>query len=118
MKKIIALLLVAVMCFSLTACGGDKEDKNEANLVGKWTGTYRDGTAYTMILNEDGTGTLESEYGKNELQWQAGTCQLYSEKEDLCINVTDDGHKEFELTIDGDTLQLKMGDFYQFTKEK
>lgn len=28
MKKIIALLLVAVMCFSLAACGGDKEASN------------------------------------------------------------------------------------------
>lgn len=30
MKKIIALLLVAVMCFSLAACGGDKETNNNS----------------------------------------------------------------------------------------
>ena len=35
MKKLIAFLLVAVMCFSLTACGGSQEAENSNTEVSK-----------------------------------------------------------------------------------
>ena len=75
MKKIIALLLVAVMCFSLTACGGDKEtSKNSeiqqetevvdiSKLEGTWRGT-EDGANWEMYFVFDGNGNM-SWYSKN-----------------------------------------------------
>lgn len=49
MKKLIALLLVAVTCLSLVACGGKIENK----IVGEWK---IDDGPWTMTFNEDGTG--------------------------------------------------------------
>ena len=90
MKKIIALLLVAVMCFSLAACGGDNEASNNnepqtnnsetqqetadnsqeenadsaVNLVGTWEYTEANSV---LVLNEDGTG---EETSNGALTWK------------------------------------------------
>ena len=65
MKKILALLLAAVMCLSLVACGGGSEDSGtqsavssktqsvtEAELVGEW---YEVKSADRLVLNSDST---------------------------------------------------------------
>ena len=49
MKKILVLLLVAVICLSFAACGGSKENK----IVGKWK---IDDGPWTIKFNKDGTG--------------------------------------------------------------
>lgn len=67
MKKIIALLLVAVMCFSLAACGGDNEASNnndkeidikKVDVVGTWKNTSSKDHGFVMTVNEDGTGEI------------------------------------------------------------
>jgi len=114
MKKIVLLLLTLILCFVFTACGGDSTDS--ADLAGVYNGTYMDGTIRTLKLNEDGTGTFRTETSSENLQWQAGKCLLYSQEEDLCINLETE-HKAFEVIVDGDTIELKMGDYYHFTKQ-
>ena len=69
MKKIIALLLVAVMCISFIACdktegngisqNNSNKEKNE--IVGTWVPAEDSMLAgYSFVFNEDGTGTLKS----------------------------------------------------------
>ena len=63
MKKIIALLLLAVMCFSLVACG----NKAEKEIVGTWKPSEESILAnYTFVFNEDGTGTVND----GEMTWK------------------------------------------------
>ena len=56
MKRIIALLLVAVLALSLMACGAPKDDTPKVkaeDIVGTWVmGNMK------QIFNADGTGTL------------------------------------------------------------
>lgn len=51
MKKLIAIILVAVMCLSLVACGGGSQDAEKA-IVGEWKAL----SGFSMTFNEDGTG--------------------------------------------------------------
>ncbi len=60
MKKIIALVLLTVMCFSLVACG----NKAEKEIVGKWESSNGN---ISFTFNEDGTGTTES---NGQIQWK------------------------------------------------
>ena len=89
MKKIIALLLVAVMSLSLVACGGGSENNNNepqtnnsssqqetadnsqeenadsaVNLVGTWE--YAEANS-VLVLNDDGTG---EETSNGALTWK------------------------------------------------
>lgn len=52
MKKIIALLLVAVMCLSMVACGGGSSEAKK-ELVGQWK-SIEEGDV--IEFKEDGTG--------------------------------------------------------------
>lgn len=78
MKKIIALLLVAVMSLSLVACDGNEpqtgnsgsqqeqsDNKNDkeinikkVDVVGTWKNTSSNDHGFVMTINEDGTGTI------------------------------------------------------------
>ena len=68
MKKILALLLVAVMCLSFVACNSNSDsnsdvEKAEKDIVGEWvcvTGSP------TYIFNEDGTGS----YYDRPMRWK------------------------------------------------
>ena len=67
MKKLAALLLVVVMIFSLVACGGGKDEKNDetvskGSVVGKWE--YAEENCI-LVLNEDNSG--EMIYGEESL---------------------------------------------------
>ena len=56
MKKIVSVLLILVVVFSLCACGGAKAPK------GTYTGRYSDGDVLSVItINSDGTFTEEFE---------------------------------------------------------
>ncbi|MBE6654857.1 MAG: hypothetical protein E7608_05305 [Ruminococcaceae bacterium] len=61
MKKLIALLLVAIMCLSLVACGSVNETSGKKAIVGEWKAT--DGNI--LCFNNDGTGNLSD----SEFQW-------------------------------------------------
>ena len=61
MKKIIALLLVAVMSFAIAACGGESAKKE---IIGTWETTEMGGISFTF--NEDGTGT----YSDKPMKWK------------------------------------------------
>ena len=68
MKKLIAMLLVAVMCLSFVACGNTEvndasiNDNNEekSEIVGTWNPSNDSVLAgYTIVFSEDGTGTIK-----------------------------------------------------------
>ena len=107
MKKILALTLILVMVFALCACGGGK---NAA--VGTWklTGLFEGGEDYsaylamlgmdmTLVLNEDGTGSMEMMGEKIDVTWGDG--KITNEGESIPFSV--DGDK---LTMEEDGSQL------------
>ena len=112
MKKILALTLILVMVFALCACGGGK---NAA--VGTWklTGLFEgeeDYSAYlamlgmdlTLVLNEDGTGTMEMMGEKIDITWADG--KIINEGESL------------SFSVDGDTLTIsEEGERMVFTRQ-
>lgn len=61
MKKLLALLLAAVMCLSLVACGGGDNAIAENAIVGEWKAADGD----ILEFNNDGTGTRSG----SEFQW-------------------------------------------------
>jgi hypothetical protein len=95
MKKILALLLVALMCFPLVACGNDKEiealneriEKLEAqldnqnsnndspnanaNIIGTWERSLSDvNITINIVFNEDGTGTCQVGGSNASMKWK------------------------------------------------
>ncbi len=98
MKKIVALTLVLVMVLALCACGGGSK-----TAAGTWklTGMTQDGQDYsqylsmlgmeiTMVLNDDGTGTMEAMGEKVDVTWDAN-------------GITSQG-ETIHYTLDGDKL--------------
>ena len=100
MKKIVALTLVLVMVLALCACGGGSK-----TAAGTWklTGMTQDGQDYseylsmlgmeiTMVLNEDGTGTMEAMGQKVDVTWDES-------------GITSQG-ETIPYTLDGDKLTM------------
>ena len=100
MKKIVALTLVLVMVLALCACGGGSK-----TAAGTWklTGMTQDGQDYsqylsmlgmeiTMVLNDDGTGTMEAMGEKVDVTWDAN-------------GITSQG-ETISYTLDGDKLTV------------
>ena len=91
MKKLIALLLVAVMCLSLVACGSENAPAKEKEelIIGKWL--FDNG--YTIIFNADHGGKMlaAEEY---EIKWS------YDEELDYypCKMISGEASKTFEIT--------------------
>ena len=104
MKKIIALLLLTVICFSLVACG----NKAEKELVGNW---FCEEENNTLVIEEDGTGTFTSDGSTCELTW------TYDEASRLIILTLDNGSWTQECTYleDSDTI---YGDGLTFKRVK
>ena len=113
MKKLVALCLVLVLVVAMVACGGG--GKNPA--VGTWklTGLFEgeeDYSAYlamlgmdlTIVLNEDGTGTMEMMGEKLDITWADG--KIMNEGESL------------SYSVDGDTLTIaEEGERMVFTRQ-
>ena len=113
MKKLVALCLVLVLVVAMVACGGG--GKNPA--VGTWklTGLFEgeeDYSAYlamlgmdlTLVLNEDGTGTMEMMGEKLDITWADG--KIMNEGESL------------SFSVDGDTLTIaEEGERMVFTRQ-
>ena len=67
MKKIIAILLLVVMCFSLVACG----NKAEKEIVGEWKYSNADGSdVSSFIFYKDGTGTTDYFSEEADFNWR------------------------------------------------
>ena len=125
MKKLIDLLLVAVMCLPLVACTNEEEikalnekiEKLEAQLnnqdsnngsantntdiIGTWEGSVS-GITVNFIFNEDGTGTCSTGSSSVSLKWKysnefASYVLCYSNGDMGCINhlETDENGKQY-----------------------
>lgn len=65
-KKLLALVMVAAMAMSLTACGGSSKSKSESLRV-----AYQSGIAYTPILVMKDQKLIEKNYdGDVDIDWQ------------------------------------------------
>ena len=125
MKKLLALLLVAVMCLFLAACGS-KEDYS-GKWVAEWTVTETNNiVSKTLELYEDGTfkeTTTSSANGYEEFQgtWKVKGNEIkleftkLVEGEHICFDTNGqliDGmelHRTYEII---DTITIKNGDHY------
>ena len=69
MKKIIALLLVAVMCFSFVACNEEVHDK----VVGAWINLDEtfNSDPYTVTFNSDGSAKIS--ISSTDFTWRYDT---------------------------------------------
>ena len=109
MKKKIAIMIsfLMVLTFALAACGGggSSEDLSSSKYLGTWvaasmslgdeTGEIGEDEVFTLTLNEDGTGTLESteaDGNKNvsNITWSL-TDDGFKTKGDAKMTFTDDG---------------------------
>ena len=68
MKKLIAILFVAVMCLSLVACGGGDESV-EHKVIGKWKTPDDYYNQYELVINDDHTGTLTYDEKTESFTW-------------------------------------------------
>ncbi len=77
MKKIIALLLVAVMCLSFVACGNNEDKDSTENITKKpidkhiqaIVGTWKSTSIYPFTFNEDKTGTFYHGGENKDFTW-------------------------------------------------
>ena len=70
MKKLLALLLIAVICLPLVACSGDAQGTNSAKAkeyIGKWMLFGQDG--YVVEILEDGLAKSSSPDETKDLRW-------------------------------------------------
>ena len=89
MKKIIALMLAALMLVFLVSCGGGSEDADEAS---GYEGTYK--CVYANLLDYP----LEGEDAPNvTLEIKSGG---------KCVWTSDEDVSEFDYTIDGTTMTI------------
>ena len=97
MKKIVALLLLTVFCFSLVSCG----KKTQKAIVGTWK-CSEDSFEMTAVFEKDGTGTFDD----GELRWKYDKeldCYIvcHSIGETGCIyeiKENDEGKRYFKLS--------------------
>ncbi|MBQ3369655.1 MAG: hypothetical protein IJG48_01405 [Mogibacterium sp.] len=109
MKKKIAIMIsfLMVLTFALAACGGggSSEDLSGSKYLGTWvaasmslgdeTGEIGEDEVFTLTLNEDGTGTLESTEADgnkdvSNITWSL-TDDGFKTKGDAKMTFTDDG---------------------------
>lgn len=109
MKKIIALFLVVLMCFSLVACGDDSQtnengsqqehNNNETNkeidikkvdVVGTWINIASTSHGMKMIIEEDGTGSVALGEQVMDLVWERiddDTMTITADSEELIFEI-------------------------------
>lgn len=111
MKRFISITLISVMIVTalvLTACGGgESEDLSDSKYVGTWKATAFEladeseapESEIILIINGDGTGTLESEGETSEFKWSP-TSDGFKTKDGMKLTFKDDGDK-IKATIIG-----------------
>ena len=80
MKKAFALLLVAVMCFSLVACGKSKESMMEEAIVLDWTSVHA-----TMLDNE---ARAKQDYDKKVVTWTATVFRINEKFAEMAVETS------------------------------
>ena len=120
MKKIIALLLAVVMCFSLSACNSENKTDNNNNsdkeinikkveVVGTWINTASTSHGMKMVLAEDGTGSVTLGDEVLELVWER------IDDDTLTINA-DSKELVFEMGVSNGIVELLwQGVFSHYT---
>ena len=123
MKKWIAILLVAVMALSLTAC--KKKDKNDNALIGLWEldpdatlaglsesdraefeDELRNGYNVSIAFNKDGTGTVIIFFGDGQTD---GSEMTYTAKDGkLIMTNSNNDTLEYPYSIEGGKLHLAL----------
>lgn len=100
MKRIIALILTVLMCFSIVACGKNKKNEEptlspeeitdlKSQVVGDWYDTSS--TKSRITFNQNGTGSMDYEGTEQSFSWS------YDEEADsLYIKVSD---KKFNIDL-------------------
>ena len=95
MKRIIAILLAAVMCFAIVGCNGaSKQDE----ILGEWV--YLGEMGETTTILADGTGTIKSDGYVTSFTWE------YDEKNDkynVTYDVTQHKGEVYVMTTEGIT---------------
>ena len=114
MKKIIAIIslaLIAVMlAAALCACGG----KNDNSIVGTWRSTKESDIMETLDFKSDGTVLHSDQYSNDTYNYTANDGKL-------TISTSRQGEKFTETgtySINGDTLTIKWDDGYTITYTK
>ena len=123
LKKLIALLLAAVMCLSFAACGGSAEDGSKTSdsdmfPVGVWVSLYSGGT---LTLNSDNTMSIGSNSGTWSLTDSCLTLKYTTQKDGSSMEryyniVEENGYKLLrgQLTgkVDGSTVNFSQNEYY------
>ena len=110
MKKILAISLLFVLLFGLTACGSSD------SLKGTWAGTYEDGEATWVFDGKDKCEMTNVFGGPNK-----GTYTIKEKDVEIKLDVWEKA-TVYHFTIDGDKLTLTADDVYspnyELTKDK
>ncbi len=111
MKKIVCLLLVALMFVSFCACGSEDTDSTttttaaasdyEQALMGKWS---RNNSDIVMELSADNKGSFTQKGIITSLYWEADASGIVLKTNMVGENV------KLSYTLDGDTLTVQNED--------
>ena len=106
MKKIfrlVGLMLIAVMSFGLTACGGDDEPSVKDQLVGVWRTTMESSNWKVIELRSDGSLVysirIENGTVKYSDGYQSKTYWIYNENDKTIRMYQDDNYYNFIYVV-------------------
>lgn len=103
MKRILLMLLVAVMCLSLAACSGGSAKKE---IVGEWKSIE----GFNFIFHEDGTGELQNRGSSSKFTWKYDKeLSVYVVAAHVNMNVA--------LVQEGETKYIKCSGIKCYTPE-
>ena len=111
MKKVLSIVLVCIMVFSLAACGGDDNGSNsnggssagnavpaDSPFIGEWIGvggeawglpmTAKDAAAYTLSVKADGKAALTTEGSPLEVAWNTDGDKITLKQENIDVSST------------------------------
>lgn len=117
MKKTVVVLvaaMAAMFCVALAGCGGGGGDLSDSKYVGAWQavsislgdeeGAYDE--TCIMILNGDGTGTIESADEVTEFTWEL-TDEGFKTKGDMKMKFVDNGDDTISGKVFGTRLNFE-----------
>ena len=107
-KKLLSILLVAVMAVSLAACGDDKETDSKADSVGGLT-SEEELDLTSAIQHEEDADPAEEDAQKDESQAEGNQVEDVAGKHHVEITVKDYGTISVEL--DGDAAPITVENF-------
>ena len=115
MKKVLAGILILVLCFGLVACGGNEPQPTPeptpqateaptVNEVNPLVGTWQADDGFYVVFNEDGSGVMNEGGFIDEFTWNA--------EDEVLVIIFEDGERISQpylvssstLTVDGETM--------------